>query len=1365
MTVGPGSPAGITGAPGDPVVGLGESPFNETVLLRDNHFDAGETWWNFTNGSGGQLLAGWAPPGVAWINHSSPPSSGEPQTVGITRATYDGVDKTEKLDTLDSKNIRVYKTLVGRIVLDVEFEQDLSNGDSIGLVFDSGNPCTITVRDPGSQSPPAYGNGEYDGGEVQAVHITLSGLDAPQRLFNLDIDFAYVWWDAYLNYISALYTPGAKDFEETAYVNQAVTTPRQFNLSYNLNFSYRVVQFRAVHEARLSLMIGQTTYWSAPLTGVSGWVNKQVKVPTGVLQNGGTHDVVFAVYLRVFTTEAVDFKVQLDDAHLKQGPFLDLLDDSPCDTGVPWTTASSSTQINVTHDARRGLFQFATSGGFTGGNSGWGRLSQDFTRNSSRTRFSFEMRLFVANLTNVNFLNLTVKIGGVYVIPGTVIDETTDEWQTLRANATPALPSDGDYTLDVQFDVDFPLGAASSVNWTTFVDDVYVYPLWDSTLTREPGFDGNVTVGLEKRVDYYYNATATGEPIPDAEVVVYNNDTGVEWGLGVTGARKYAVTNYANGSYEVRLSTVGFQTGVYNLSVTFFRPNFPATNDFLQLNLTGLASSVTITDGAHYNATHGIWFVDEDNTPYVNDKTRTLELFVQDTLGEPILDAFVEATLGSNLLSFTEVYKATGDPADQGYYVLILDTTGVAPVLNYLELNFSIVVTAEGYSANTTVVSTKVALIPTAVAIPQIDPFYEGSPLSLAAIFQDTFHETSIDEGTLTWEIEGTAFAGTLDFVFLGYYQSLISTTGLPPGNYTLRVDGSKQNYQNATLERDIEVLPKWNVTIEAFAPSQVVEGNTFQVTFNLSHSELGTPLSGESVEFNVTFAATGGEEVFTTYSGEDGLVKVTVNVPLGETSVVVTAKYGGEYNLTAASKQLVVSVVPRFGVVLELLGDGYPPELVGEGFVEVQARLAYENGTALVGAPLTFRIGTSEATAVTGNNGTATASIKLPTEGKFRINVTYAGTNLVKSGSTVSSFELNVVSPTTVAIRRAKQLATVLGAVAAAIVGAYVAIDRGVVRPKQRRRHAAYVSLLNQFEDARNLQLLMVINVESGTEVYSKSLGGVPVDPTLVSGFLQAITQFGEELVAGNEGPTKRKTGGLQELAFHHFKIITKVTEHFRVALLLLKAPSKDVVEALDRFSMEVEKKFGQQVAKLPGRTLTDQEVFPLVDRHFKTTLTYLHMLDCTVAETAAKNRWERVVLEFIRDAHKGEAYLDKVQDELAPKQVGKELELLQAALSLREAQVLVPLAPEYVEFRLGIHKAIAGLPEKYKALIHHVGDGVRDPTKLVALLGTSGDEFDRIARDLKELAMITEDFRLDMPGKVVLTHLRTSGWKPNGV
>jgi hypothetical protein len=77
-------------------------------------------------------------------------------------------------------------------------------------------------------------------------------------------------------------------------------------------------------------------------------------------------------------------------------------------------------------------------------------------------------------------------------------------------------------------------------------------------------------------------------------------------------------------------------------------------------------------------------------------------------------------------------------------------------------------------------------------------------------------------------------------------------------------------------------------------------------------------------------------------------------------------------------------------------------------------------------------------------------------------------------------------------------------------------------------------------------------------------------------------------------------------------------------------------------------------------------------------------------------------------------------------------------------------------MEARLSIRKAIDALPVAAKGVILAIGDGEEDPVKIAAKSNLTEAEYSSIVQQLQELSIVTEKYKLDMPGKLVYTTLK---------
>jgi len=214
----------------------------------------------------------------------------------------------------------------------------------------------------------------------------------------------------------------------------------------------------------------------------------------------------------------------------------------------------------------------------------------------------------------------------------------------------------------------------------------------------------------------------------------------------------------------------------------------------------------------------------------------------------------------------------------------------------------------------------------------------------------------------------------------------------------------------------------------------------------------------------------------------------------------------------------------------------------------------------------------------------------------------------------------------------------------------------------------------MKKFEDVRNIQLLIVIDRISGIDLFSKQMSEIPIDPTLISGFLQAISSFGKDIKISTE--TKKKA--LQELAFHHFLFVFEEGENVRSALLLLKSPSQEIKNSLSRFTQDVESKFSDFIKEQSGETLDNEILNNMVEENYKISLSYVHELKIQDIDEKSLSKWEKIIIKHFQESQNG-YYLDRFIEEFVYVYYnGKELDFLKAILNLKKKRILIPIIPE---------------------------------------------------------------------------------------
>jgi hypothetical protein len=1376
---------------------LEDSPFSFSNLIQDSEFNNDDTWWNYSSSL--NLSAGWdSQKKTGTFQHSSPYGNPSYTEQILQQAKYNAAPiKTLLLTANDSQTLKTYQESGISLKLNTDFNSPLNNGDIIRLYFISGNPATINIRNTDSQSNPSYGIGSYMGG-IELIDITLSGLSTGLDKFNIDITFEHDWYEAYLDYCAGYTIIPKKSFTQNSTIYQPFSSEYQENLTHSVNFKLKVSDFDAINDAHLYVQINESSIYSLNIKGKIATEIINVSIPKSLLMGRNNFLLQFILSVDVFTTQETKLELIIDSVYVQKSPITNLLEDNDFYSGQPWSSLNTSSEFYGLHDSQNQYYSFQSNPSEPISSDGSIQLKQTFVKNSSQNEFELELKYNVLNLTGIEYFNLSIQINQDYILINKQHTTTISNWKSFKINASEPLLSNGEFTLNITCFVKLqnsPVEVGLSVNF----DEINLFPIWGSQLTQVSIFDGNLTSGNNCNLGYYYNTSITGDSIIDAEVEVINNVTGQQWGYDVSSNKKYQIVDYENGTYGITIQSLGYGFGIYNLSITFWHQNFKTTIKSLQLNITGVSATATIINGADYDILNKIWLVDSETTPYVDDPNKELTVYLNDSnSGNPVENAFIESQLGSNTLGFTELYKITSIETDKGIYLLKLNSMGLGIINDYYLLNFSILISANGYSSEEMNVTTKINAIPTTMTISTIEPFYQNAETELIVIYQNSFHSAGVNNAIVTWKLLGTGYQGTLDFLFIGYYSSKVNFLGLSAGNYTVEFTGTATNYQQCISQRVINILPKWQISLTNENPTNLIEGSTIMLKYSMKLANTSISLIHEQINFKIVFNSSNTYLEKQYLTDQQGNVEFLLQIPIGENKISIYANYSGKENITANYLISEIKVVPKQNVVLAILTAQFSERIVGESNLLLKIQVKYQNGTPVSNRKITFQIGESESFGTTDEDGIAEAYIRLPKEGRYAINASIDGAYLFNSASVQWSYEIEITSPDTIAMENRNKLYIYFASGMGIFMFSLVAVNKFILKPKKRDRQKKTISMVKYFDDARNIQLIMVIDNSTGLETYTKSLGDVPVDPTLIAGFLQAITSFGNTLVPqsykkdsksqiepkkGLSKPnriekfklrtTKHKTSSdnsnkhsstkkIQKLSFHHFKILLVEGKLLKIALLLSKSDSPQIIDSASQFIDLVEFRFQEKINNPDGRLWEDHMIWDLIDDCFKPSLNYNHVLDYQAIQQNKLSKMEMKIINFIKKPpYYGEVFLETIYEELASRNIGLSYEILKICIKLHDSNILFPLSPEFMDdydLLLLLGEAITD-DESLNFIFILIGTGATDIETIQEKSKIDPKLIKKNLAQLTEMELITKYFNLNLRGKVLYNYLITQG------
>jgi len=169
-----------------------------------------------------------------------------------------------------------------------------------------------------------------------------------------------------------------------------------------------------------------------------------------------------------------------------------------------------------------------------------------------------------------------------------------------------------------------------------------------------------------------------------------------------------------------------------------------------------------------------------------------------------------------------------------------------------------------------------------------------------------------------------------------------------------------------------------------------------------------------------------------------------------------------------------------------------------------------------------------------------------------------------------------------------------ILGAVVLGLVS-YIAYKR--IHSRQR---AKLEKFLSGFTDISNINEIIVIDTKSGIDVFSQSFGGRKIDTSLISGFLQAISNFGSTISeAAKESRTlniEYKDSIVMQTEFVNLKLIITLKEN----------PSANFKFIMEDLAYDIYNQYGEEIDKFTGILKPFQDMGVLIEKHLNVSFLF---------------------------------------------------------------------------------------------------------------------------------------------------------------
>ena len=151
-----------------------------------------------------------------------------------------------------------------------------------------------------------------------------------------------------------------------------------------------------------------------------------------------------------------------------------------------------------------------------------------------------------------------------------------------------------------------------------------------------------------------------------------------------------------------------------------------------------------------------------------------------------------------------------------------------------------------------------------------------------------------------------------------------------------------------------------------------------------------------------------------------------------------------------------------------------------------------------------------------------------------------------------------------------------------------------------QSHQRTKLEKFLSRCTDISNINDIIVIDSKSGIDIYSQSFGGRKLDTSLISGFLQAISNFGMTISeAAKESRTlniEYKDSIVMQTEFVNLKLIVTLKDN----------PSSNFKFIMEDLAYDIYKDYGAEIDKFTGILKPFQNMNGLIEKHLNISFLY---------------------------------------------------------------------------------------------------------------------------------------------------------------
>ncbi|MHA2278445.1 MAG: hypothetical protein ACXAC2_21920, partial [Candidatus Kariarchaeaceae archaeon] len=221
-------------------------------------------------------------------------------------------------------------------------------------------------------------------------------------------------------------------------------------------------------------------------------------------------------------------------------------------------------------------------------------------------------------------------------------------------------------------------------------------------------------------------------------------------------------------------------------------------------------------------------------------------------------------------------------------------------------------------------------------------------------------------------------------------------------------------------------------------------------------------------------------------------------------------------------------------------------------------------------------------------------------------------------------------------------------------------------IKKTHSKRASQQKMLMEKCSEIMDIEYIIVLHKKSGIDVYSEAFGEKKVEPTLISGFLQAIQNFGSEVLG------RAKESKTFKIEYQKSILIMSEFVNLRLIVIMKNAPSKNFLYTIESLAYDIYHNYGHLFEEFQGNLGEFQGIKDLLEKHLN--ISFLYPLTINYSIKMKLTQAERDLMKKALDVMKSNNSKYFSSNNLLPQEVctPKDFETIQGLI---EKKIFTPI------------------------------------------------------------------------------------------